>query len=290
MKSDLLYPGEEIEKIYAYLDQAIVIKVGYLLLLFVLQGLKVYHAPDVVYIAVSLMALISLVIGIWFEKFSVKIKTVINALFIGTLLDLVLLSILIYYLSGIEFIYYSFFIILSFIVFPRTQAIAITSWTIFLFLALVLLRYFQIIPDSPPVIPKEEQTFYSLNNVVTNVPTIVLTLSFLGYFSYGFYKIMARRLIILKRTQRTLEDEKASLEIRIQARKRELEIERKNLEKRVQERKRELENESKELEERAREMERFQKVSGGREEKKTNLEKELEQLEEKTKGYGKKQQ
>jgi|GEM_PF-3325429 len=279
MKNTLSYPEEAIEKFYTYIDRAIVIKIGYLLLIFILQGLKIYKAPDIVFIAVALMALTSLTIGIWFEKFSVKIKTIINALFVSTLFDLFLLTILIYYLGGIEFIYYTFYIILSFIIFPRFQAIAITAWTVFLFLSLVGLRYFQIIPISLSVFTKEEQIFSFFPYFSTTIITLILTFSFLGYFSYGFYKMMARRIILLKQAQGSLEEEKASLEIRVQARKRDIEAERKSLEIRVQEREKEIEEERLELEKRAKELERFQKAAGGREIKMSDLEKEKEKLE-----------
>jgi len=281
MKNNLLYSEEAIEKFYAYLDRAIVIKTGYLLLLFFLQAIKIYKAPDLVFIAVSLMALTSLIIGIWFEKFSVKTKTLIDILFISTLFDLFLLTVLIYYLSGIEYIYYTFYIILSFIVFPRSQAIAVTAWTIFLFLALVALRYFQIIPVYPLTIPKEQQTFYHPPYVITTTVTLILTFSFLGYFSYGFYKMMARRIKLLERTHRDLEDEKKSLEIRVEARKKELAEERQSLAKRVEQRRKELEQERGKLEERVKELERFQKVSAGREIKMEELEKEKERLKKK---------
>ena len=209
MKNTLPHPEETIEKFYAYLDRAIVIKIGYLLLIFILQGLKIYNAPDTVFITISLMSLMSLVIGIWFERFAVKIQTTINILFVSTLFDLFLLTILIYYLSGIEFIYYTFYIILSFIVFPRIQAIAITFWTVFLFLGLISLRYFQVIPVAHSPIPIEQQTFYDFQYVSTTLATLILTFIFLGYFSYGFYKMMAKRLVLLGKTQEILGEEKS---------------------------------------------------------------------------------
>lgn len=282
MKNNLSHPEETIEKFYVYLDRAIIIKIGYLLLIFILQALRVYSAPDAVFIAIALMSLMSLVIGIWFERFSVRISTIINVLFVSTLLDLLLITVLVYYLSGIDFIYYTFYIMLSFIVFPRAQAIIITFWTAFLFLGLIIFRSFHMIPAPPPVFPVEQQTFYNFQYVSTTLATIILTFVFLGYFSYGFYKMMAKRLVLLKRTQKTLEEEGSSLEIKVQARKRALALERKSLTDRVKERKEGLEEQRIELEKRARELEKFQKAASGREMKMSALKKEIEKFERKT--------
>ncbi|MFC1629984.1 hypothetical protein ACFL06_00415 [Patescibacteria group bacterium] len=276
MRDILSYSEEAIEKFHTYLDRAIVIKIGYIALIFILKWLDIYHAPDIVFVAIASMALLSLLIGIWFERFLVKAKTIINVLFISTIFDLFFLTILTYYLGGIEFVYYTFYIILSFIVFPRAQAIVLTFWVIFLFVGLILFRYFHLIPIAPPVFPREQQDFNNFNYITTNVTTVVLTLTFLGYFSYGFYKMMAKRLVLLKQTHKSLEEEKASLEIKVEARKRDIELERKSLEKRVKERKEELEAQNQELEKKAVELEKFQKVAGGREERIAQLEKEIE--------------
>lgn len=283
MRENLPYLQETIDKFNVYLDRTIVIKVGYLVLVFVLKWLKLYETPDIIFIAISLMALLSLIPGICLEKFSIKTETFNNLLFIFILLDLALLSVIIYYLSGIEYMYYTFYIILSFIVFPRYQAIAITAWTILLFLGLVALRYFQIVPIYPYTIPKEQQDFFHLPFVLTTVTTLVLTFSFLAYFSHGFYKMMTKRMNLSRGYHQTLEDEKKSLEIRVEARKKELEDERRTLAQRIRNRKKELEGERKELEERMKELERFQKATSGRETKTEELEKELRILKEKNK-------
>jgi hypothetical protein len=278
MRNNLLYSEEIVEKFYAYIDRAIIIKIGYLLLIFFLRWLNVYSAPEIVFIALSLMALNSLVIGIWFERFSVELKTILSFLFLATILDIFLLTIIIYYLGEIEFMYYTFFILLSFIVFARFQAITIAILTIFLFLGSVVLRYFQVIPVHPPGFLPEEQTFYNFPYILTNTLTFIITLSFLGYFSHGFYRMMAKRITLLRQTQRTLEEERASLEIRVEARKKDLEIEKESLGRRVRERKKELAKERETLEERIKELERFQRVAGGREMKIKELEKEIAKL------------
>ena len=278
MTKDFFYHEEAIDKFYTYIDRAIIIKVGYLLMIFILKGLNVYSSPDIIFAVLAVMALTSLAIGISFEEFNVKPGVIINILFLSTILDLFLLTVVIYYLGGIEFIYYTFYIILSFIVFPRKQAIFLTAWTIILFVGLVLLRYFGKIPVYYSTLPKEEQTFDGFANVATMVPTYVVTFVFLAYFSYGFYKMMEKRIYLLRAAQKILEEEKSTLEIRVSARKREIEAEKRSLKSKVQERNEDLEKERKELEEKLGELEMFQKLALGREIKMQDLEKEAESV------------
>ena len=81
--------------------------------------------------------------------------------------------------------------------------------------------------------------------------------------------------------QRRLEEEKSILEVTVKARTKELEELTQSLEVRVKERTKHLEETKKELQERVEELEKFHKVTVGRELKMMELKKEIGKLKEK---------
>jgi hypothetical protein len=288
MRNNAPYLEEETEKFNTYLSRIFAIKIGYFILIILLRISKIYSIPDIIFAVVFLMILISLILAVWFKWFTWKFKTAINLFFLGTALDAILLIIIMYYLGIVNsYIYFTFYIILSFIIFPRLQATILTFWMASLFIFIVALQYLKIIPEYIDITPfplEQQQTFNNFHYVFASLINYITTICFLAYFSYGFHKMMAKRLIASKQIQGVLEEEKNSLEIRIKARETELELEKKSIEEKVSQRRRDLEKEGEELEKRVKELGKFQKVAVGREIKIASLEKELDRLKKKNGG------
>jgi len=282
MGNNTPYLEEETEKFNTYLGRIFAIKIGYFILIILLRISKIYSIPDIIFAVVFLMILISLILAVWFKWSTWKFKTAINLFFLGTVLDAILLIIIMYYLGIVNsYIYFTFYIILSFIIFPRLQAAILTFWMVTLFIFIVAIQYLKIIPEYMDITPfplEQQQTFNNFHYVFASLINYITTICLLAYFSYGFHKMMAKRLIILKQAQSTLEEEKGSSEIKIKARETELGLEKKGIEERVSQRRKDIEKESKELEKRVKELEKFQKVATGRELKISSLEKELDKL------------
>jgi len=110
--------------------------------------------------------------------------------------------------------------------------------------------------------------------LTTAVPVMIIILLVVNIFSTRLENSLKK----LSQKEKELQEEKMSLEIKIQARTRELFEERESLDEKVKERTRELERERKELAQRISELERFHKVAVGREIKMRELKKEIEEL------------
>lgn len=90
-------------------------------------------------------------------------------------------------------------------------------------------------------------------------------------------------VLALKKARQELEEEKASLQIKVKARTQELEELTQTLEMKVKERTKELEEKTKELQEKLGELEKFHKLLVGRELKMAELKEKIRLLEEKMK-------
>src|SRR4030042_2167535 len=147
MKNPSLETSETMDRLHTFIDRTVPIKIGYLLFIVFLKDVVSYPIPNIVTVIVSIMILSATILAFYFEKYPLSTKTIINTFFFYTLFDLLLLTIVIHFLAGIEFIYYVFYIILGFAFFSQRQAIFLTFWTILLFVGLIYLKYFQIISD-----------------------------------------------------------------------------------------------------------------------------------------------
>lgn len=271
---------EALEKFDANIQMRIPILVSYLLvMIFLKEGVGVSF-PYIVFFLVASMLLSSLVLAFYFDRFPPRGETIINVYFLYTIIDLFILALIIYYFGGVTwlgFIFYSFYFISNFMTFFRWQALLLSIWIIFLYLILVLAQYLQVFPLFSIFLPESQTHFHFLYVTATTI-TYVSTFILVAYFSHGFYQLYAYKIVELQEAQEILEKEKISLEARVESRKKELEKERKNLEKRIKERRKELEDEETRLRERVEEMEKFQKITAGREEKTKKLQAELARL------------
>jgi len=257
----------------------------YLLLTLILREGFFIPLPYIIFGILSWMLISSLFLSFYFENFTPSAKTIINGLFLYMFFDLFVITLIIYFLGGLSwpsFIFYSFYLLLNFMTFPRHYAIFLTSWIAFLFLGLSLSQYFNFLPPQS-LFPLETQTYFNFSYVLTTTIVFAATIPLVAYFGWGFYQMYAVKIKDLRKIESTLEGEKTALETRVQTRKRQLIEEKEKLEERIKVRAKELEKESRELEERAEELAKFQKVVHGRELKMRELKKETERLKKKLK-------
>ena len=270
----------DLERFNTNLRMRVPIIASYLFILLILKELFGIPFPLATFFVVSFMLFSSVALAFYFDRLPTREEIIINAFFFYTMLDLFLLTVVIYYLGGVTwlgFIFYSFYLILNFMTFSRKQAISLTIWIVFLYLLLVLFQYFQILPFSSPFLPgnQNQSAFpYVFATGVAYISTFILV----AYYSDGFYQLYAKKISGLRETKEILDREKNSLQQRIEERIEELGKEREGLQARVEARKKELEKEERVLQERREEMERFKKITLGREKKLKELSRELERF------------
>ena len=166
---------------------------------------------------------------------------------------------------------------MNFLTFSRKLAFFLTAWILFLYLDLVLLQYFRILPFSSLFLPQQQTPFY-LPYVLTTTIGYLSTITFVAYYSGGFYQVYARKIFDIRTAQEILEKEKLSLEERVETRKKELEEEKRGLQERIREKRKELAKEEQILRGRVEELKKFQQIALGREEKLKELSQELKRL------------
>jgi len=269
-----------IERFNIYINLRVPTIVSYLLLMLILREAVGIPFAYITFFLVSFMLLSSLTLAFYIDIFRPRPKILTNTYFFYTMLDLFILTSVIYYIGGVAwlgFIFYSFYLVLNFMSFPRARAVFLTIWTLFLYLLLVSFQYLQILPFFSLFLPGN-QTFFYFPYVFATVTALSATFILAAYYSYGFYQLYNNKILQLQRTKEILEKEKSSLETRVESRKKELKRQRKGLKERVEERKKELENEELVLKERAEELEKFQKIAFGRDKKLEELQRELKHL------------
>lgn len=269
-----------VENFNIYINLRVPTIVSYLALMLFLK--EVFHIPFpfIVFLSVSFMLFSSLALTIYFDRFLSRSELLAPTYFLYTMFDLLILTLVIYYLGGIfwlGFIFYSFYVLLNFMTFPRAQAFFLTVWIMLLYTDLVLMQYFHILPFTV-LFPSQNQTHFHLPYVFATAIAYVSTFLLVAYYSEGFYQLYTGRIFKLKETREILEKEKLLLEERVEARKKELEGGRESLQERVEQREKELELEEIALQEKVADLEKFKKIAIGREEKLKELSRELERL------------
>lgn len=262
------------------INQRIPLVASYLFLMLILKEIFHIQFPVPLFFVVSFMLLSSIVLIFLADLLTLASRVIPKIFFIYVVGDSILLTFIIYYLGGITwigFVFYSFYLVLNFLTFPRKLAIFFTIWIIFLYSSLVLLQYSRILPFSSLFLSWQQTPFY-LPYVLTTTLGYLTIIIFTAYYGRGFYLLYEKKILALKETQEILTREKASLEEMIGARKQELEGEKKGLQKRIEERRKELTKEEQILRERAEELKKFKQIALGREEKLKELSRELERL------------
>lgn len=199
----------------------------------------------------------------------------ISNLYLGydLLVELTLITLIVYLTGGVEWIgviFLLFPVVYASIVLPRKRALLVCALTGTYYTILAVLSYFNIIP------------FYSYwdlgvnlyqdsNYVITNILLATATFYSIGIAANLFTDLFKKRTLELGKIRGELEEERATLEVKVKARTKELENLTKELEGKVQQR-------TKKLEEKMGELEKFNKLAVGRELKMVELKEEVEKL------------
>ena len=214
------------------------------------------------------------------------------------LVELPLLSFIVYAMGGVEWIggmLFLFPIVYTSIVFRRNEAFLVYVIASIYYVLLVLLPYFNIISFKPFF--NLGTNFYQNSSYVMSNIIITLSVFYLvGWAANLIADLLGKRTAELEKTKKELEKEKTSLEVKVQDRTKELEKEKTSLEVKVRDRTKEIEKERASLEERVKErtqelqkrieeLEKFHKITVGRELKMAKLKKEIKKLNEELEKY-----
>jgi len=143
----------------------------------------------------------------------------------------------------------------------------IISWTLYS----RIIETFSAIEIFSRELPKEKKTSFLTGSLDVEI--------------FDLYKSLNKAAEEVYTARRELQEAKSVLEIKVKARTSELEELTQNLEEKVKQRTKELEKSKGELEKRVDELERFHKLTVGRELKMIELKKEIEKLEEENKRF-----
>ena len=276
MKNNSIEATEALENLETYIKRTILVKISYLLLVLFLH-FNFFPMPRIIFIAISLMIIYAVTVFFLVHKYTVKSESIINTLFLLVLLDLLLITVIINFLGITVYIVYSFYIILGFMTLPRNKAIQLVACVIILYLGLIFLQYFQIFQPIQ-LFSVQETNLQNFTYVFALLSLYLVTLLFLGVRCYDFYSLITGRINALRGAYLTLENEKRSLERKVQTRKDELREQKEGLGQKVKDKKKELEKENTRIEEKIRELEGFRASALGREMKVKELKGEIEKL------------
>jgi len=237
---------------------------------------------NLLFFLVSLMLITTLIYAFILDRIkSPSIPLIIKSYFAYMLLDLINLTIIIYFLGGvlwIGFIFYAFYIYINFLILPRKYAFFLIGYCAFLCSLVAVSQYYLDVYPYEHIFSLEERNPQNLSYLVTTGVAAIAFLFLIGYYGDVFYKLLREKIEELQKTKGLLEEERASLKIRVGAKTEELWIERESLQEKVKERTKELEAERKELAKRIAELEKFHKLAVGRELKMRELKSEIEKM------------
>ena len=215
----------------------------------------------------------------YFFKKKKEEKEIINTCFIYWFFNITIISAIGYTIGGIWWV--GFFLVIfplihaNFLL-PQRKGIILTIYIA------VLVTFIVVLEDSKII--SHEGFFYVDPNLYENHMYIALTLlmttivifPYIAYLTSSSSEDLRKRTKELIKTYEELEEIKNTLEIKVKARTRELEEFTKSLEQKVEER-------TKELQKRLEDLERFRKITIGRELRMIELKKEIKQLKEELK-------
>jgi len=239
--------------------------------------------------------ILCLFIFIFFIKRQRDASIINKAHFGFFVLQILILTIIVHYLGGIESIgvlFCTFFIVYGIFLLPKKYNLLIVLISLSCFFTLACLEYLEILPHytlfaGGDIFKNPIGTLSRLTIIIASFFLLFIITSRLSErmriqtedLTKSQSKLKTLNLELenkvgeFKEVKNALEDAKATLEIKVKARTRELEELAQGLEKEVKQRTKELQNKLQELE-------RFQKFAVGREMKMVELKKEIKRLKE----------
>ncbi|MFC1629985.1 hypothetical protein ACFL06_00420 [Patescibacteria group bacterium] len=196
-----------------------------------------------------------------------KPQLIIDVYFLSICLDIVFLTVIIYFLGGITWIapfFYSLILVNIFWIFPEGKAFFLIGLSLFFLSSMVALQYLEILPTIYLFLPGEG-SLQNLNYTILTVSGSLAVIIFLSYASDVYRRILNKQIEGLKRVQAQLKTAKESLEIDVVKKTKSLEEEKKNLESEVKKRTKELEEKKILSQERVKELEKFHTAAVERE-------------------------
>jgi len=259
------------------------------LFLFLMAVFKVFFNvsfPLPLFFLVFIMLASTFIYALAFDKIkNPSLDLIIKSYFVFMLFDLIILSMVIYFLGGvlwIGFVFYAFYAYINFLILPSRYVFYLILHSSFLYILVVISQYYNIYPYKL-FFPAGEKALESFSFLATTTVAAIAFLWLVAYYGNVFYQLLRKKIEDLKKTKEQLEEARTTLEVRIKARTRELLEERQSLEEKVKERTKELEKERGELAKKIAELEKFHRVAVGRELKMRELKKEIEKMKEELK-------
>jgi hypothetical protein len=203
-----------------------------------------------------------------------------NFHFKNSIVDILLLTVIIHYLGGVEWIGAIFYLAIlarTSNVLSKKQSLILVFSAIFFYSTLVLLEYFQFLPHREIFGPSPgfyRDPAYIVIQILSLIAIFFFIVENYGNFSEAFRKKQEK----LVQTQKEIEEGRSVLEIKVQARTRELKDLAESLEEQVGQR-------TKELQEKIEELEKFNRLAMGRELKMMELKEEIQKLKEELEKY-----
>lgn len=266
--------------------------VVFLVVLFILKYVFEVPLPFQVFFWLIFWIAALLVFRFYIER-KKKIDVINRAHFRFFIIHILILTMIVYYLGGIESfipLLYSTIIIYSVFLLSEKRSFIVTFLSILSFSALVALEYFNIIPHTAPfgATGVYKDPYHIFSRVFTISVIFILSVLVANRYSKIIRKQssnisatqaelektnkdLKQKVKEIENTRAILEDTKRTLEVRVKARVKELEELAQGLEEKVKKRTREIQK-------KVQELEKFQKFAVGREIKMVELKKKLKEL------------
>jgi len=254
-------------RIKADMDLKIPMVGSFLFLSFFMKFLFQERFPTTIIFLVLFIILYTFFIMLAFNKFEDESPgLIVDLYFVGTCLDVLSLTIIIYFLGGLTWIgpfFYSLVIINIFWFLPVDKAIFVVGLSFFSLVSLIWVEYFEVVSNFYIFSPEENiQNFYYVFTTVLGAATIIF---FLSYASNIYRHILDDKIKNLKMAERQLQEVKEGLSIEVQERTENLEKEKRRLEEEVGKETKELEKRKKIVQARVEELEKFHAIAIERE-------------------------
>lgn len=254
---------------------------------------------------ISFPAWLNLWTGVWilylfifllFIRKQKETPVIYRAHFWSFVLQLLILTIIIHYIGGIDsfgVLFYTFFIVYGIFLLPKRYSLVMVLVSLLFFSGLVFLEYSEILPHY--VLFGSESAHRNLKHIFTRLLMTMAVFVFLFFIAIRFsekLRLQGENLLKAQSESKTinfelkekvkelevaknaLEEIKTALEIKVGARIKELKELTENLEEQVKQR-------TRELQEKVQELEKFQKLAVSREIKMVELKKEIKEYEKK---------